>query len=153
MDNPKHFYNIPFILNSWSHPLPTNTSTTITSKSWVILHCSGSKLSHGGHADMAQARSQLLSFKGTKADVDTKNMDMNEGGLHYSDHLYFDIVTLDDDEPEVEMSSMVGRCPEVTLHTDEGTDGTLPTELVDLRRSRGTTQEDEEMPDYDDESL
>ncbi|KAL6225656.1 hypothetical protein ACLB2K_004505 [Fragaria x ananassa] len=53
----------------------------------------------------------------------------------------------------VEMSSMVGRCPEVTSRTDEGTDGTPPSESVDLRRQRGTTQEDEEMSDYDDEYL
>ncbi|KAL6202080.1 hypothetical protein ACLB2K_025791 [Fragaria x ananassa] len=87
------------------------------------------------------------------ADVDTENMDTDEGGLRYSDHVYFDIVTSDDDEPEVEMSSIVGRCPEVMSHTDEGTDWTPPFESVDLRRPRGTTQEDEEMLDYDDESL
>ncbi|KAL6124641.1 hypothetical protein ACLB2K_077153 [Fragaria x ananassa] len=81
-------------------------------------------------------------------------MDTDEGGgLRYSDHLYFDIITSDDDEPEVEMSSMVGRCPEVTSSTDEGTDRTPPNESVDLRRQQGMTQEDEKMPDYDDESL
>ncbi|KAL6185796.1 hypothetical protein ACLB2K_041922 [Fragaria x ananassa] len=80
-------------------------------------------------------------------------MDTDKGGLRYSDHLYFDIITSDDDEPEVEMSSMFGRCPEVTSRTDEGTDGTPPSESVDLRRQRGTTQEDEEMSNYDDGSL
>ncbi|KAL6189124.1 hypothetical protein ACLB2K_040514 [Fragaria x ananassa] len=51
------------------------------------------------------------------------------------------------------MSSMVGRCPVVMSRTDEGTDGTPPSESVDLRRQQSTTQEDEEMPNYDDESL
>ncbi|KAL6210469.1 hypothetical protein ACLB2K_015701 [Fragaria x ananassa] len=80
-------------------------------------------------------------------------MNTDEGGLHYSDHLYFDIVTSDDDEPDVKMLSMVDRYAEVTSPTDKGTDGTPPTESVYLRRPRGTTQEDEEMSDYDDESL
>ncbi|KAL6175967.1 hypothetical protein ACLB2K_052605 [Fragaria x ananassa] len=42
-----------------------------------------------------------------QANVDTENMDTDEGGLRYNDHLYFDSVTSDDDEPEVEMLSMV----------------------------------------------